>query len=255
MLGKLLKYDIANIFKFLGVFYILAIFFAILVRIFLITDSSVIITIIGEVCLGAMVSMFFSIVINNLMRLWVKFRDSLYGDEAYLTHTLPVDKKIIYLSKIILALITLVASLMVIALSLFISLYSNDYFTLLNVLIDDFQVNVFLFFVLLFVEFANMLQSGFTGIILGNRINGAKTGVSVLFGIIVYIVTQLFTFLMFWIVALFNKDIMDIFVTNSIVDNNILKFVLTIAIVIYTIVLIFGIVINQKLLKKGVNVD
>ena len=56
--------------------------------------------IIGEICQGAMFSMMISAIINNLMRMWVRFKQNLYGDESYLTHTLPVTKASIYLSKI-----------------------------------------------------------------------------------------------------------------------------------------------------------
>ena len=45
------------------------------------------------------------ILINNLMRTWVRFRHNLYGDESYLTHTLPVERKTIYLSKFITSII------------------------------------------------------------------------------------------------------------------------------------------------------
>ena len=97
MLKKLLKYDLQNIFKFLIIFYGLALFFGILTRIFLSIDNSFIMNLIGQICSGACISMMFSILINNLMRLWVRFKQNLYGDESYLIHTLPVDKKVLYL--------------------------------------------------------------------------------------------------------------------------------------------------------------
>ena len=55
---------------------------------------------------GTAISMMFSIVINNLMRLWVRFKNNFYGDESYLTHTLPIDKKTLYLSKTFLSVQT-----------------------------------------------------------------------------------------------------------------------------------------------------
>ena len=98
MLKKLLKYELASIFKFLIIFYSLALFFALLSRIFLNIENSFIMYVIGEICRGASISMMFSIIINNLMRLWVRFKNNLYGDESYLTHTLPVSKKTIFFS-------------------------------------------------------------------------------------------------------------------------------------------------------------
>ena len=121
MLKKLLKYDLQYIFKFIIIFYSLALFFGILTRIFLNIENSFVLNIIGQVCSGALISMIFSIIINNLMRLWVRFRTNFYGDESYLTHTLPIDKKTLYLSKIITAIVTLFVSIIVIFLTFFIA--------------------------------------------------------------------------------------------------------------------------------------
>ena len=82
MLKKLLKYELKNIFKFLVIFYSLSIFFSILTRIFLSIENSFIMNILGQITSGATISMMFSILINNLMRLWVRFKNNLYGDES-----------------------------------------------------------------------------------------------------------------------------------------------------------------------------
>ena len=127
MLKKLLKYDLKNMFKFLVIFYVIALFFAILTRIFLNIENSLVMKIIGQVCSGVTISMIFNILINNLMRSWIRFKQNLYGDESYLTHTLPIEKKTLYLSKIITAIITMFVSIVVIGLTLFIA-----YFILLS---------------------------------------------------------------------------------------------------------------------------
>ena len=64
MLGKLIKYDFKNNFKFLIIFYILALFFAVLTRIFLNIDDSFILNIIGKVCSGTTIAMIFNILFN-----------------------------------------------------------------------------------------------------------------------------------------------------------------------------------------------
>ena len=117
MLTKLLKYDIKTINKVLIIFYGLSIFFSVLTRIFFMIDNSVIMNVIAHICSGATISMIFNILINNLMRLWVRFKQNLYGDEAYLTHTLPVTKKQLYLSKFIISITSLLISVLVIFLS------------------------------------------------------------------------------------------------------------------------------------------
>ena len=92
MLNKLLKYDLKYMIKNMSIFYILSIFFAITTRILFGLEQSIIIKIIGQISVGFMFSMVASTLINTIMRSWVRFRDSLYKDESYLTHTLPVTK-------------------------------------------------------------------------------------------------------------------------------------------------------------------
>lgn len=263
MLKYLLKYDLKNIFKFLIIFYSLALFFGTLGRLFSGVENSLAMEIIGSICSGAAISMMFSILINNLMRLWVRFKQNLYGDEAYLTHTLPVKKQTLYLSKIITAVVSVFVSVIVIALTLFITYYSKGNIEFIKNLLLPFA-NVYessvlkvvlAFLVIFFLEFANILQAGFTGIILGHKMNSAKTGFSVLYGFLVYMATQTFAILVLLFVGLFNKDFMNLFVTNSAIDIDAIKVVVWLSIAIYSICLIVIYFLNQQLFKKGVNVD
>jgi len=263
MLKKLLKYDLKNIFKFLIIFYSLALFFGVLTRIFLNIENSFIMNIIGQICSGVTISMFFNILINNLMRLWIRFKNNFYGDESYLTHTLPVTKKELYLSKFLSAIISLFVSMIVITISLFIAYYSKENIELIKTLLTP-VANAYnstiigmlaMLLFILFLEFANLLQSGFTGIILGHKMNSAKTGYSILFGFIAYMVTQLFVLLLLFVMALFNKDIMNLFYTTEIVNIDVLKLLIYVASGIYMVTLVIGYIINVKLFKKGINVD
>ena len=131
--------------------------------------------ILGQICSGVTISMFINILINNLMRLWIRFKSNFYGDEAYLTHTLPLEKKLLYLSKIFTAIISIFTSMLVIGLTLFIAYYSKENIEILkNVLLPVANaygstiIKILLAFLFIFfLEFVNMLQVGYTGIILG----------------------------------------------------------------------------------------
>lgn len=263
MLKKLIKYDLENTYKVLIIFYILSLFFAVLTRIFLNIDDSFIMDIIGKICSGISMSMIFNILINNLMRLWSRFKNNFYGDESYLTHTLPITKNTLYLSKVLSSIITLFTSILVIGLTLFVAYYSKENVEIIKNLLlplanayDSTIINILLAFLFIFfLEFANALQSGYTGIILGHKMNNIKTGFSVLFGFVTYIVTQIFVLLITFIVALFNSDIMNLFYTTEIIDVDIIKTMIYLAIIIYTVTLFVGYLINLKLFNKGVNVD
>ena len=192
MLNKLLKYDLKYMIKNMIVFYILAIFFAILTRILFSLEQSAIVHLIGQISLGCMVSMIFNVLINTMMRSWVRFRDSLYKDESYLTHTLPVTKNNIYNSKLLLTLIFFFIGFIVILISLFITFYSNENWLVITNYIKNITIGlnmstiffVTMFIIVVFLEVFNAIQCGYYGIILGHKKNNGKVGFSVLFGFI-----------------------------------------------------------------------
>ena len=263
MLKKLLKYDLKDKAKFLLIFYGLSIFFAILTRLFLSIENSFIMDVIGKICSGATIAMIFNILINNLMRFWVRFKQNLYGDESYLTHTLPVTKKELYLSKIITAITSLFVSTLVMGLTLFIAYYSKENLefvkSILLPITDIYEVSIIglliVFLFIFFLEFINIIQIGFTGIIIGHKMDSNKTIYSIIFGFIAYMVSQTFVLIVIFIVALFNKDMLNLFITNEMINIDMLKAVVYISIVIYTLMFIACYIINVKLFKKGVNVD
>lgn len=263
MLKKLIKYNLKDIYKGLIIFYTLSIFFSILTRIFLSIENSFILNIIGQVCSGITISMIFNILINNLMRLWVRFKQNLYGDESYLTHTLPIDKKTLYLSKTLTSIITLFSSALIIGITLFIAYYSKtnievvkNFLLPLATVYDSTVVTIILAFIFVcFLEIMNMLQSGYVGIVLGHRKNNNKVVLSVLFGFGTYLLTQIFTVLVVFVVALFNKDLMNLFYTMDSLNVSTIKLCIYLAIVIYTLNIFILYFINSKLFSNGVNVD
>ena len=263
MLKKLLKYDLQDVYKVVIVFYGLSLFFAMLTRIFLNIDNSFIINIIGKVCSGVTISMIFNILINNLMRLWSRFKSNFYSDESYLTHTLPIDKKTLYLSKTLSSIITLFISFLVIVISLFIAYYSKENITLIKNLLlplaqvyDSTVVTIVLAFIFIcFLEIMNMLQSGYVGFVLGHKRNNNKTFLSIVFGFITYILTQIFTILIVFLVALFNKDLMNLFYTVDTLSVDTIKICIYLAIFTYTLNIIILYIFNSKLFSKGVNID
>ena len=126
MLKKLLKYDIKDIYKVLIYFYLLAIFSSIITRILFSIENSTIFNILAQISSGFTIAMIANILINNLMRIWVRFKNNFYNDEAYLTHTLPVSKNNLYLSKFLAQITTIFTSILIIIITLFIAYYSKE---------------------------------------------------------------------------------------------------------------------------------
>ena len=263
MLNKLLKYDLKYMIKNMSVFYILALFFSILSRILFELKGSVIIDIISGISVGCMFSMLGSILINTMMRSWVRFNDSIYKDESYLTHTLPVTKNDIYNSKFIQALIFFVFGFVVILLSLFIAYYTKERWSLLTGLLTGISkglntnntVLIISMILVVFLEIFNAIQCGFLGLILGNKRNNKKMAFSILFGFIAYLVSQNMALLLAYIVGLFNSDIMSLFKNDAVINAGSIKLLMFLAIILYLIIIFILSVICKKEFNTGVNVE
>ena len=264
MLNKLLKYDLKYMIKNMAIFYILSIFFAITTRILFNMDQSVIINIIGQISVGCMFSMIASTLINTMMRSWVRFRNSLYKDESYLTHTLPVTKNDLYNSKFLLTLIFFFIGFIVIVLSLFIAYYEKDNWLMITNYIKNITIGlnmntiffVTMFILVVFLEVFNAIQCGFYGIILGYKKNNGKLGYSILFGFILYLVSQSMVLLLVYMYGLFDSSIMELFKTATVsIDANAFKVLLILASLLYLIIIYGMSLLCKKSLNKGVNVE
>ena len=264
MLIKLLKYDLKYMIKNMCVFYILAIFFAITTRILSLPEQSVMIGILRKISSGCMIAMIANIVINVMMRSWVRFRDSLYKDEAYLTHTLPVTKNDLYNSKFIQTLIFFFIGFVISLLSLFIAYFTQDSWQVIKEYIKTITVGFNMstaFFItmaimLIFLELFNAIQCGFLGIILGHKRNSGKIGFSVLFGFIIYLVAQTLVLGLVFVYGLFDESVMELFKSATIsIDVDAFKILAIVASILYLVIIFSMSIICKKLLNKGVNIE
>ena len=264
MLIKLLKYDLKYMIKNMAIFYILSIFFAITTRVLFSIEQSAIVNIIEQISVGCMFSMIASTLINTIMRSWVRFRDSLYKDEAYLTHTLPVTKHELYNSKFIQTLIFFFISFIIIILSLFITYYSKDNWIGITNYIKTITTGLnmsTLFFiimaiVIIFLEVFNAIQCGFLGIILGYKRNNSKLGFTVLFGFIAYLIAQTLVLALVFVYGLFDPTVMELFKSGAVsIDVNAFKVLAIVSSILYLVIIFVMSIICKKILNKGVNID
>ena len=263
MLGKLLKYDLKWIYKPLIIFYIIAIVFACIGRGLNEIQNSLVLNIIGKVCNGVVISMIINIIINNFMRVWARFIRNIYKDESYLTHTLPVEKNKIYLSKILSSIITLFTSSIVILLCVCICYYSKETLEFIKTSLElvattyDSTVQGFLavVFIVIVLEAIFGILAGILGIIIGHKSNSMKLIKSIIIGFAIYMVTSLLSLVVMLVVGLFNPEIMNLFNTVNAIDVDAIKTILYIGVVLYTIYILAYYFIGKKLLYKGVDVD
>ena len=263
MLGKLLKYDLKWIYKAVVVFYILAIIFAVIGRGLSLIENSLLFGIISKVSYGISISMLVSAMINNLMRVWARVIRNVYKDESYLTHTLPVEKSKIYLSKFISAIITMFTTVLVSGVCLAICYYSQENIELLkdvlelaattyNSSIIGLLINIFLVF---FLEMVLVLMIGIVGIIVGHKSNNNKIVKSIVYAFAMYMVTQVVTLILVVLFGVFNPEIMNLINTVNTIDVEIIKTIMYAANILYLIYIIIYYIIGKKQFNKGVNVD
>lgn len=263
MLKKLLKHDLKWIYKNLIVFYILSFVFSILSRFFLAFDHSSLLTLIGNVGCGISIGIMINIVINNLLRVWGRIIIHCYKDESYLTHTLPVDKKIIYLSKFLAAIISIVTSIVVIIITLFICYYSKEnmealFHSLQNVAVA-YDSTIFFVLALAFLAFSVELilglMAGYVGIVLGHRSNTGKMIRTIVYGLLLYFGMQFLVLGGIFLMGLINSDVMNLFTSMDGIGIESLKVVLYTGIVCYIFEIIICYFWGKKQFQKGVNVE
>ena len=262
MLGKLLKYDLKWIYKLVIVFYALAFIFSLFSRMFISIGDSLLWSILSKISSGITVSMLVSSIINTLMRSWVRFVRNIYKDEGYLTNTLPVSKRDIYLSKVLSSIIIMLTTTIVIITCLFICYYSKENIDILKKVLEmtanSYNTNVIKLILtigmIFFLELTFILLVGYTGIIIGHSSNNNKIVKSIIWAFGMYIFTQLITIGLIYIIGLFNKDIMNIITTN-IVSIKGIKNILVGGIVMYIIYNIIYYFIGKRELEKGINID
>lgn len=263
MLKKLLKYDTLNMIKNMMVFYILFIVFSTIYRVVGYFETTSIINIIKQVVFGCMVAMGVSIIANTVIRSFVRFKDSLYGDEAYLTHTLPVSKTQIYESKFIQTIIFVLASILFAAIGLFIAYYSKENWNHIIELVTNISVGyqvkkipfILSLILIIVLEIVNAIQAGYLGIIIGNMYNSNRLLFSIIYGFITYIASQSITLLLTFIIAIFDPSIMKLFISNVTMSGSILIKFIIISICTYSIAIAVVNIVALKLFNKGVNVE
>ena len=102
----------------------------------------------------------------------------------------------------------------------------------------------------------NAIQCGFLGIILGHKRNNGKIGFSVLYGFVIYLVSQTIVLGLVFAYGLFDPTVMELFKTGTIyIDVKAFKTLAIIASAIYVVIIFAMSVICKKIFNKGVNIE
>lgn len=209
-------------------------------------------------------SIFYALAVNTLVQPFIRnftnYSKSLYGDESYLTHTLPVSKSQIINSKFITAIIEMLLGFISVVISLLIMFASPTMWTTLEMLLSflitgEFSVVVVLtlFVLLVVVEFLMFNSIIYFSIIMGYKSREKKVLKSFLFTALMAFASMMVLSIIMIIVLVING--VDLSSSTLVLTNTgFLSIVLT-GIIVYSIISVLFYFLSKKEFNKGVNVD
>ena len=182
MIAKLMKHDLKRMYKVLVYIYIITIGLAGITRLINIGKNIQAIAILGGIFAGITYAGVGSVLVNTFVHILRVFIGSFYKDESYLTHTLPVSKSKLLLSKYLSSIIVILTSVVVSFVSLFLVLYTKEFAiglkSLISATISGFNMPAWLFLTLLafivFFQICSNISMAFLAIVKGNQYNSKR---------------------------------------------------------------------------------
>ena len=261
MLSKLFKYDFKWITKITYAYFVVLALVSIALKIVESVEQSFLLVIVDKALVSMFIGCSVSIMITCGMRIWARIIRNVYGDESYLTHTLPVTKNQIFNAKVLAGIASLLMSALFIVICLaFVYLNKSTiehikvmYDSLVAVYNSSFAVLFIVGMVLLIaLEIIYIMMAGILGLVIGHRSNNYKILKSVVAGIASYSLLSVLSFVIVYIISSVTKyDIIG----NGFPSMNYIAVMGATMLIIYTVYNIAYYLIAKKLLNKGVNVD
>ncbi len=259
MLKKLVKYDFIWINRHMAIFFAITLIFAIFTRLADGMTGSVMGDIIHGILRGCTIAAFVNTVINCAIRIWVRFRQNFYKDEAYLTHTLPVTKNQLYDSKAISTVGTVLVSFLVVIIGFFIAFWNDDIYQYLQNVFKNSDMTFILvsLFITTVLEAMYTVYVGIFSIVVGHRSNNNRVLISVILGILLYYGLQTILVAIIAIVGIFDDSVKVMFgdATDTTIEFSAYRNIMLIANILYVIVTAGLYFAGRKLFAKGVNVE
>ncbi len=251
---QLAKYDLKFVYKQVIVFYIIVLVLAIIARLTNINNSPFIIRFIHEFAQGASFGFSLGMIINASLRTWAKFKYSMYGDESYLSHTLPIKRSTLWNAKFLASLLIVFFSFLIFILCLLVMFLSPSLIDQLHQLSPQAWSTLIIFAIAVFCQFVFIMQCGLTGLVLGYRHNTSPMVRSVIYGLLIYfgVGIILIGLALFW--SMFSPDIHSLMFDGTF-DFDALNNILILITFSYFISITASYLINRHFLQQGVNVD
>ena len=201
-----------------------------------------------------------NVILQPFLRNFLNFTKSFYSDEAYLTHTLPVNKNHLITSKYITAVVEITLGFLCVVASLMVKFATPNMFDTLKLIISMVVVGDFslalvlvLFVWLVIVEFLMFISIIYCSIVIAYRAREKRV-------LKTFLITMGFSFValgvlsvvMFVILLANGLDITSQVLTLS---SSVFMSVLIAGIAVYSVVIVAFYFLTRKLFNQGVNVD
>lgn len=221
MLGKLMKYEWKATWKLLlpmdAFIVLISILVFIMVQLSFFDSDNALVVMTGTVIILTYVLSMIVIAVGTIIYLIYRFYTSVYGDEGYLLHTLPVDKHHIIIAKAVTSAAWVIINSIVIFLSLlfvfsaemeFLEMMESAFEVYVDIVNDYHEVGGFGMFMLiiamLFATLARILKI-FASVSLGQLASNHKVLASFGFYYGIYFIQNLFEMFFFVIVAMVDR--------------------------------------------------
>jgi len=261
MIKKLMKYDLKKMTYILLYIYAISIGLAGLTRLIFIGKNIQAVKIIGYVFQGLTYSAIGSILVNTFVHILRAFVGGFYKDESYLTHTLPVNKNKLLVSKYLASLITIFTSVVVCFVSLFIMFYSKSFISSLKVFIEvtvsgfNMSVPLFLFLMvtIIFSQICAIMSMAFCAVVKANTYNHKRVMKGLIWFFIFYFGSMFVTLILIVSIFAIKGSLSELLA--SVLSQSSFTLILIVGLILYVAYAVVFYFVTNKLFNKGVNVD
>lgn len=263
MLGKIFKYDIKWLFKKLAPFYGISIVLALIIRgikelainFSIFNTLYILMSAVFIIGLIALVFYTFFLIIS-------RYYKNMFRDESYLTHTLPVKKSSLFISKVLSSIIFMVLGIIIALISLLIVYYTKENFEIIKNGAEYFA-NLYHFSVVKLITLIIimgllgiliMMMLIFTGITIGQSHSNEKGMYSIIACIVIYFVTQFINGVTILLVALFKTNLLES-LNDDIPPIEALNTVMLTSICLSVAYIFIYYFVNKHFLEKRLNIE
>lgn len=279
MLGKLIKYDLKFVLKTIGIYAIILFCCAILFNLTsydttcqliddapVCYDAPIFLQIAHTVFWNAIFAAIIGLILSTIVRTWARFKISLFNDEAYLTHTLPISRQALWSSKFLSAVIIALIVMTCIGINFgILALTPSGQNLIRSFGINEPRVKP-IFYVIyaltVLTQYLYATMCGFAGIIINNKSSNHRNIRAIICGFAVYLLGIFIMLGCFLIWSTFDGGIHAMIFSgaasqtvSALTGEGYIEKALVGIGIIYIVLITILYFVNRKLISDGVNLD